>query len=388
MIADALHTAGRLGAATARLAVDRSLMASGDVPWSLAELSPRWLSAALQDVSPGASVASWRLLDQHSGTSARARIELTYAARGSGAPPATLFVKVAPSVFPQRLFFTLVGLGRNEVVLYRDAGTDLPVRIPRVYHAAIAGEGQRAVLLLEDLHAAGARFVTVGERAERSELRTVVGELAKLHAAFWESPRFATDLARLPSFENRRGEMPWERFVTGKMLAMAKRRFADELPEGFTAIADLCIRQRDCLENLWARGPRTLVHGDCHIGNLFFVGGRVGFLDWQVASRAPGIRDVAYFLCNSAPSELRQQLERELLASYLGDLRAAGVAAPSDDDAWTAYRLFALYSWIAAAFTAAAGDGLQPRAVGLAGLRRATAAVLDLDSLGCFARES
>jgi len=209
--------------------------------------------------------------------------------------------------------------------------------------------------------------------------------LAKLHAAFWESRRFHTDLAGLPSFENRRGDMPWERFLTGQMLALAARQFAAELPEGYPAIAELCIQRRDQIEALFARGPRTLVHGDCHIGNLFFIDGRVGFLDWQVASRAPGIRDVAYFLCNSAPTELRRTVERDLLAMYLARLAEAGVPVPNEAEAWEAYRLFALYSWIAAAFTAAAGDSLQPRAIGLAGLRRATMAVLDLDSLGCVA---
>ena len=386
MIGDGFRTGGRLIAAAARLAVDRRLLASGGIPWSLAELSPQWLTAALQGVFPGVEVASLSHLDRHSGTSSRARVELDYAARGDGGPPPTMFVKIAPSAYAQRLLSTVVGLGRNEVELYRHVGAELPVRVPRLYGAAHSGDGRRFVLLLEDLNAAGATFLTVGERAGEAQLREVVGELAKLHAAFWESPRFGTDLARLPSFENRRGDMPWERFLTGQMLALAARRFAAELPEGYPAIAALCIHQRDRLERLFARGPRTLVHGDCHIGNLFFVGGSVGFLDWQVASRAPGIRDVAYFLCSSAPTEQRREVERDLVAVYLADLAAAGVAVPSEEDAWETYRLFALYAWIAAAFTAAAGDSLQPRAIGLAGLRRATMAVLDLDSVGCVAR--
>ena len=58
------------------------------------------------------------------------------------------------------------------------------------------------------------------------------------------------------------------------------RRFAAELPEGFAAIADLCTRERDRLERLWARGPRTLVHGDCHLGNVLWDDRAPLFLDF------------------------------------------------------------------------------------------------------------
>jgi len=151
MIGDGLRTGGRLVAAAARLAVDRRLAASGDIPWSLAELSPRWLTSALQDLFPGVEVVSLSHLDRHSGTSSRARIALDYAARGDGDPPPTMFVKIAPTAYAQRLLSTVVGLGRNEVELYRHVGAELPVRVPRVYFAAHSGDGRRFVLLLEDL---------------------------------------------------------------------------------------------------------------------------------------------------------------------------------------------------------------------------------------------
>jgi hypothetical protein len=52
------------------------------------------------------------------------------------------------------------------------------------------------------------------------------------------------------------------------------------------------------------------------------------------------------------------------------------------DEAWQQYRLFAVYSWVAAAATAGMGSKWQPLSVGLGGTRRATAACAQLDSAG------
>jgi Ser/Thr protein kinase RdoA (MazF antagonist) len=181
--------------------------------------------------------------------------------------------------------------------------------------------------------------------------------------------------------------MAWERFFTEQMLLRARRRFADELPSTFERAIEVCIRQRKPLEELWAGGDRTLVHGDCHIGNLFFEGKEVGFFDWQVASCAPGMRDVSYFLSNSLPSELRGAHERELITRYLEGLAAGGARAPGWNEAWRQHRLYALYTFLAAVFTAGAGERLQPRKVALAGVRRGTRAVAELETLALLEKE-
>ena len=53
---------------------------------------------------------------------------------------------------------------------------------------------------------------------------------------------------------------------------------------------------------------------------------RPGFLDWACVAHAPGMRDVAYFLTNSLPVELRRQHERDLLERYRAGLAAAGAS--------------------------------------------------------------
>src|SRR6202020_3212297 len=90
-------------------------------------------------------------------------------------------------------------------------------------------------------------------------------------------------------------------------------QFADELGPTFRAFAELYIARSGDVIALFSEGEHTLIHGDDHSGNLFVDGRRTGFYDWAVAARAPGLRDVAYFMCNSLPVETRRAEEDSLL---------------------------------------------------------------------------
>lgn len=385
LILDALQSVGRLASSAAAIAVDTRRARAAGLPTSAREVDPDWLSKALADAHPGVRVGGCELLDDHSGTTSRARFALRYDAPGDGPPPPdTVFLKITPRAYAQRLFLTATGIGRNEVRFYRHVRPGLPVRAPHVHGMATVAGDRQFVLVLEDLSAAGARLATLGDHVGEADVRRILDAMAGLHAHFWESDRFRGDLGWVPCYESRAHDMAWERFITGQMVGLTRRRFADSLGEPLRRAADAVIHRRDRLERLWSEGPRTLIHGDSHFGNLFFLGDEPGFLDWQVCARAPGMRDVSYLLCNSLPSELRESGEREWIGGYLAALRARGVEAPGFDVAWRQHRLFALYSFIAAAFTAAAGEGLQSRAIAEAGLRRGTRAVEALESVECL----
>ena len=138
---------------------------------------------------------------------------------------------------------------------------------------------------------------------------------------------------------------------------------------------------------LYREGELTLVHGDPHLGNLFVDGAdptRTGFLDWAVISRAPGIRDVAYVLSASTPTELRRTHEQALLSRYREVLAEHGITLDADT-AWEQYRLFTIYGWCCATCTAAMGSKWQPEHIGLGGTERGTIAALDLDCVGLIA---
>ena len=169
------------------------------------------------------------------------------------------------------------------------------------------------------------------------------------------------------------------------LVQSALDQFSDDMPAEFQQLGDLYVNRYRDIGSLFNEGETTLIHGDSHIGNLFVDQGRTGFYDWAVSSRSPGMRDVAYFLCNSIPTELRRAEEASLLERYRAGLARAGVRL--DDEVQHAqYRLFSVYSWVSAATTASMGSRWQPADVGRRALDRTTQAIADLEVLP-FLRE-
>ena len=355
----------------------------GAIPGDLAAVTPAWLTRALQPCAEGVVVSRVDADGLVSGTTARARLALRFEGPGRRADlPGTMFVKLAPQDLRTRLFVGLLGLGRSEVAFYRTAREGLPVRAPRVYFAAAARRGTRFALLLEDLVASGCRFADITAPSDPERASAVMRALAKLHAAYWESPRLHGDLAY------RRGSPRDPVFRVGRILSdlslrPALARFGELVPDELQQAAGFLAGHRLALESLWARPPLTLIHGDAHLGNLFFDGPEVGFLDWQVAQPGQGLRDVTYFLSNSLSVETRRAHGEELIRVYLAALAEAGAPPVPFSLAWEQHRLHALYTWIACIVTAAAAT-LQQETIVRAGLERSSAAVMDLDSLGAL----
>jgi hypothetical protein len=80
------------------------------------------------------------------------------------------------------------------------------------------------------------------------------------------------------------------------------------------------------------------------------------------------------------PGHVRAAKEREWLRRYCALLGEAGVTL-TEDQAWQQYRLFAVYSWVAATSTAGMASKWQPLHIGLAGTQRATEACQQLQSV-------
>jgi aminoglycoside phosphotransferase (APT) family kinase protein len=123
--------------------------------------------------------------------------------------------------------------------------------------------------------------------------------------------------------------------------------------------------------------PPVLVHGDAHYGNTFVLpAGAVGLCDWQAVAAAPWSHDVVYFVTAALSIEDRRKSERDLLAGYVGRLRALGVEPPDPDTMWMSYRKAAMYGFYVWLVNPAEW---QPEHVNTAATRRFAAALEDLD---------
>ena len=159
------------------------------------------------------------------------------------------------------------------------------------------------------------------------------------------------------------------------------------MPSHWTSLVELYLDENERVNDLMEYGPATLIHGDSHLGNLFVDRGEIGWLDWACFSRAPGMRDVAYFLTNSLDTGFRREHEASLLDGYRRSLAKAGGPERSRDEIFADYRRFAAYSFVAAVTTAAAGARMQSVDVGRRAMQRTSDAVSDLETLAIL-RES
>jgi aminoglycoside phosphotransferase (APT) family kinase protein len=335
------------------------------IPESPDDLTAEWFGGVLDR-----SVQSASVVEVHSGTTGRARVAI----EGDGLP-ATVFCKLAALHDKQREFVRRSGIGVAEARFYEDFAATVPVRVPFAYHAAHDDDGG-FVMVLEDLTAAGCRFPSLRDADPEQRAHSTVTEMAALHTAFsgvdvgWVPTRagFGADATSASAARH-----------AGSFVAHALEKFAGEMGPAFERVGRLYVDHTAGVLDWWDEGARTLIHGDAHLGNLFVDGDRTGFFDWGMVSHSPGMRDVAYYLGNSVPTDVRRRVEGVLLDEYCTATGLdRGVAGEQ-------YRLFALYSWVSAVSTAAVGSRWQPEHVWRGGMERATATVADLDTAGLLA---
>ena len=341
------------------------------IPQTPEQIDADFVSRALADRFPGARARTVSVVDAHSGTTGRARLRVDWEEPAS-APPA-LFAKLAPTDPIQQQMVVATGMGRREARFYAAVAPDVPVRVSAPYASAWTEDGSAYCMLTEDLAAAGCSFPSWQDPEVGEVAGGMMDSLARLHAGFWESPRFSQDLAWI--------EPPMRSDFGPLLVKAAMEEHADAFPPAFHAMGELYVENTHDLSELLDEGAQTLLHGDSHLGNLFVDDGEVGLLDWACTARGPGLRDVAYFLGNSVDSALRRKHEREWVARYLANLGAAGAPAAPFDEAFERYRRLAVTAWVAAAATLGAGSRMQSLEIGTRAVTRATAAIAELETL-------
>ena len=259
--------------------------------------------------------------------------------------PASLVAKVPnPIDFPAYLRPWAAQAVETELAFYPEAGGDCAARVPACHGAAHAG-GRSYALLLEDLSALDSASQMESCPPERAA--AIVDALAALHAQWWESERLR-GAAWLPSSE-RQAELNAPLVEDG--WAPFAERIVPRVDPAFLPVGERLVREFADILARGAASASTLVHGDFRIENFLFgePGGAdaVVFLDWQLAGRGSGARDLAYFLSQGFAPERRREAEDGLLARYHAALVARGVSGYPLDRCREDYRLGLLWSMYA-----------------------------------------
>ncbi len=355
-------------------------------PTKATDVTPKWLTANIGSHVPGAVALSATSLDGTTGTTDRRRVAIEWNDAGAtGGLPSNAFVKSTPLAAKNRGMVAALDMSVNEVRFYRGLAHEVPGLCPRAWYG-YAGVGARFALVLDDIISDGARPYALADHCGIDHACALIDAFARLHAQFWDSPRFQRDLSWARPWSTRPGNLVLKRFYArGRRDALALN--LPEATPAVRAVAAALDANIDAYYREFEAGPMTLLHGDSHLGNTYSLpDGTSGLVDWQVIWRGPGLREVTYFMIGGLETDLRRRHERELLERYLDGLRAAGVDdVPDPDSAFTRYRLFAAEAWDAGAMTVA-WPGLQAPENVEAGWRRACQAVEDLDTAAAVGR--
>ncbi|MEW2355735.1 phosphotransferase [Spirillospora sp. NPDC029432] len=303
-------------------------------------LSPAWLDAALGTRFPGVRVTAVTPgpVVSRLSTNARFRIECE-----SGLPDG-----LSPNLCAKG-YFTELGwparsAGVPEVAFYRNLAATCGVRTLRSVYADIDPETRHGVVITEDVVAQGATFLDPASEYTPELAAESLEQLALLHASTWGDPALGAEdwlASRLHYTLAARG------------VKEIRANFESDIGAGVPAeVRDperLVAAYRTLIGQAAAESPWSVIHGDAHVGNLYRDGrGRPSFLDWQLVQRGPWYLDVGYHIASTLTVDDRRRNEHDLLRHYLDRLRAAGVEAPSWDDAWLGVRrgiVHGFYLW-------------------------------------------
>jgi Phosphotransferase enzyme family len=322
------------------------------------DLSVSMLNELVSEVRPNVSIRAFDVLSARNygdadsaksvSTSSQIKVRVTYAGDVAEALPVDWLVKMS---FPEVKGASNPDLDaefENEVNFYNRIRPELGIETPLGFGGRFDAESGRFILIMEDLEARNPHFNSMADADDLDIVRACLDTYARLHAMYWQSPRFKTDLSWVQGQVNGPLEDMLATLIkdhVSKELKREafKREFVEELgttqEELFAGCRKLKLHQ--------ASLPQTLLHGDAHLANTYYLpDGTGGLLDWQVSARGYLMHDIGYYIQSSFSVEKRRKYEREMLDHYRDRLGAYGVTeVPDRDTLWLEYRRSLIYGF-------------------------------------------
>ncbi|MEE6137788.1 phosphotransferase [Mycobacterium sp. 050128] len=305
------------------------------IPRYPADVTPAWLSAALSERHAPVEVSHVDVVAIGTGqTGATYRVTAQYAA-DPGELPQTFVIKL-PAQDDTVRDRVVIGY-RSECAFYTTVADRVQVPTPSCFYCQITDDAMEYALLLADQAPAvqGDQIAGCGEQ----EARLSVLALAGLHGPSWCDP-FWLDLHGLafprPDEAGAQGLGDVAKMSADITLEKLGDRMSAEDRETFTATMGLVTP--------WLSAERdrfALLHGDYRLDNLLFdpAHTRVSVVDWQTLGVGLPARDLAYFTATSLNSELRSEIEQDLVDDYHQALSGYGVTGYDRETCWRDYRL-------------------------------------------------
>lgn len=317
-------------------------------PVRIEHVTPEWLTGFLAVEHPDVRVDDIEITERTQGAATRLRLRLRYAAGHDAGLPEEMFLKTS---LTQRMLVTDPSMYLTEVRYYEHFRQHARYETPQVFGLVVDEVTRRFAVAIEDLAGRDAAFPSALSSTSADDLAPLMSTLAAMHAEYWGQPDLEKRFDWLETA--RRGPSSNWYLAPDGVAAFDFGLTEEYKPQ----VLDLARHPRERMARAFRAlqvandtEPRTVIHGDVHIGNTYQLpDGRFGLIDWQLMRIATWANDVAYAVVTALDISERRAREQDLLRHYLDELRARGVEPPVWDDAWRHYRqqmIWGMFTWV------------------------------------------
>lgn len=283
-----------------------------------------------------------------------AKLEITYSLPENA--PKTFILKESSKDHEIRKICQEYQFYQREVNFYQSIAEISKIRVPKCYYASMNPNNGKHLLLLEYLG-----FADAGNRSrgcDKNDAEIVVEKLSYFHAMWWETNNLA-NLSWLPDLSSIY-EFASTPETFSKSWEIFKSKYRD-IPKNIIVAGDKYSKNVIwVLEHLFQTAPRTLIHSDFHLDNIFFDRNKniiePIIIDWQLITRGKGITDVACLLGQNLDISVRRSCEKTIIDKYHNGLLKEGITNYSYKECVKDYKLSLIYHFFGLVFSIGAED--------------------------------
>lgn len=315
------------------------------------DLTIAWAQQIINKHSDTTEVKKVDVISVEHGTTTRIRLNVNH--NGPKNLSRRWFVKIPSLDVRIRGITAIPRLLHTEVRFYNEIAKSIPVTKPTV----LAGKsqfGRGAILVLADLSESGATPGFPGDALSVIQARKVIKQIAKLQAHFWDKAHTHSDYQWLAG-STRCLEDYLGTALAVPLMKRGLHRAGSLIPKHLHAPAIRYASRRRQVMRFLSGGPQTIVHHDCHPGNIFWDKSYPGLLDWQLIRIGEGVSDIAYFLSTALSPELQRLHGKDLLDFYFQCLVNNGVTGIDKETMQQRFRAHLVYPFEAMILTLAMG---------------------------------
>lgn len=358
-------------------------MAGSEFPVRPEQLTNYWLEDVIRqggDLASGAKLVSFEVkpVGEVIGVLGEVvRVFLNYDTPNAG--PATLVIKFAHKNAENRQIANNTKMYEREVLFFNEVAKEVRMPMTKCYFARMDPVTGGNAVVIEDLVG-----YDVGDQVKGvtlDQVKMVIDAIAPLHARFFDNwqAKFG-HMMTIDSEEYIEGFTPgffgtWEQAI---------RNFPECFPqELLDAMPRYVAGLKKIMKDMGNR-RMTFIHGDVKMDNAMFGARHPGSLpvimiDWQNMMISNPLQDLAWLAASSLKVDVRRAIEEDYLEYYRTAMATHGVADYPIEQIRDDYDVGLLFMMnfnilIAGAFVPSSE---RDRQMAIAGLERATAAVLD-----------